>query len=190
MRFTICKTGIFEHQLNQVELQFGADASTVSQGQINEMMMVSNINKVTNQEKALDMYLMQLCLVDVATGHNSQFKMRDEASCTNSMIAYILSSNISYKLIYNVIRMTSINFLKPFQLQTVMCYAEIKYHSNDYTFMQIMADVLNVSKMQLKYWKEEANAKKAQSQEESKQIEPHAGLNKYNPGANTHLVKE
>lgn len=136
------------------------------------------------------MHLMQLSLVDVATGLNSEFKMTDESAPTNSMIAFILQSKISYKLIFTVIRMTSINFLKPFQLQTAMCYAEIKYHSNDYTFMQIMADVLNVTKMQLKFWKEEANAAKGQREEESKQIESHTGLNKYNPGANTHLVRE
>lgn len=42
--------------------------------------------------------------------------------------------------------MASVNFLKSYQLQTVMCYAEIRYHSNDFQFMQIMSDVLNVTK--------------------------------------------
>ena len=36
-----------------------------------------------------------------------------------------------------------------------MCYAEIRYHSNDFQFMQIMSEVLNVTKSQLKFWKEE-----------------------------------
>ena len=40
-----------------------------------------------------------------------------------------------------------------------MSYAELKYHSNDYTFMQIMADVLNVTKIQLKMWKDQKLAK-------------------------------
>jgi len=36
-----------------------------------------------------------------------------------------------------------------------MSYAELAYHSNDYTFLQIMGDVLSVAKNQIKIWKEE-----------------------------------
>jgi hypothetical protein len=117
--------------------------------------MVSAVNKAANQEKTLDMHLMQLSLVDIASGKNAKYKISDATSQRNAIIDYILSSAVSFRLIFRVIRMSSINFLKPFQLQTAMCYAELKYHSNDYTFMQIMADVLNVSKMQLKNWKVE-----------------------------------
>lgn len=39
--------------------------------------MVSNINKVGNQEKALDTHLMQLCLVDIASGKNALYKVND-----------------------------------------------------------------------------------------------------------------
>ena len=51
--------------------------------------------------------------------------------------------------------MQSPNFLKPWQLQTVMSYAETQYHSNDYQFITIMADVLMVVKLQIKLWKDD-----------------------------------
>ena len=51
--------------------------------------------------------------------------------------------------------MSSPNFLKPYQLQTVMSYAETQYHSNDYQFLTIMGDVLGVVKAQIQNWKEE-----------------------------------
>jgi hypothetical protein len=57
---------------------------------------------------------MQLCLVDIATGKNSKFKVNEDNLDQNPMIKYILSSSISYKLVFRVIRMSSINFLKPF----------------------------------------------------------------------------
>ena len=112
---------------------------------------------------------MQLSLVDIASGKNAVYS-RD-----NKMIEHILNSSISYRLIYRIIRMTSICYLKPYQLQSVMCYAEQKYHSNDFTFMQIMADVLHVTKMQLKQWKEQKQIKMAE--EESKVQSQH---NPYN----------
>jgi len=93
------------------------------------------------------MNLMQLSLVDIASGKNALFKMAEGGQHSNALIEHILQSNISYRLITRVIGMASVNFLKPFQLQSAMVYAELKYHSNDYTFVQIMADVLNVVKL-------------------------------------------
>lgn len=77
-------------------------------------MMVSQIDKANNQEKALDMHLMQLSLVDIATGKNSKFKVTEETVDQNATIQYILNSNVSFKLIFKTMKMTSINFLKPF----------------------------------------------------------------------------
>lgn len=39
------------------------------------------------------------------------------------------------------------NFLKPFQLSTVMSYIEFCYHSNDDQFRAIMVDVLALAKV-------------------------------------------
>ena len=36
-----------------------------------------------------------------------------------------------------------------------MSYAETQYHSNDYQFITIMADVLMVVKLQIKLWKDD-----------------------------------
>ena len=36
-----------------------------------------------------------------------------------------------------------------------MSYAETQYHSNDYQFITIMADVLTVVKLQIKLWKDD-----------------------------------
>jgi hypothetical protein len=71
------------------------------------------------------------------------------------VINHILNSQISFRLISQIIKMASPNFLKPWQLQTVMSYAETQYHSNDFQFITIMADVLTVVKMQIKLWKDE-----------------------------------
>ena len=50
-----------------------------------------------------------------------------------------------------------------------MVWAELRYHSNDYTFVQIMADVLNVVKYQLRQWREEKlKAQQDSDMEESK----------------------
>ena len=65
-----------------------------------------------------------------------------------------------------------------------MCYAELQYHSNDYTFMQIMSDVLSVSKKQIRFWKDERIQIQVQQQEEDKmQIDSSSnksGLYSYN----------
>ena len=49
-------------------------------------MMVSQIDKANNQEKTLDMHLMQLSLVDIATGKNSKFKVTEETVDQNATI--------------------------------------------------------------------------------------------------------
>ena len=116
---------------------------------------------MSNQEKELDADLMQLSLVDIANSKNSIY------SKDNRIIEHILDSQISYRLVYRIIRMASVCYLKPYQLQSVMCYAEQKYHSNDFTFMQIMADVLNVTKMQIKQWKEQKQQKLAEEESKS-----------------------
>jgi hypothetical protein len=101
--------------------------------QLNEKLMVSVTDKILQQEKIVDQILLQLALVDLKG-----------QSC---VVNHILNSNMSFKLISQIIKMSSPNFLKPYQLQTVMSYAETQYHSNDYQFITIMADVLTVVKM-------------------------------------------
>jgi hypothetical protein len=144
-------------------------------------LFAATVNKLEEQEKQLDTHLMQLCLVDVASGRNAKYVMTKDqphnSSATNVTIKYILNSQVSFRLISKVIRMSSHNWLKPFQLQTAMCYAEIKYHSNDYTFMQIMADVLNVTKLQLKAWKDQKHHNQISGGEETKSAS--YGLQKY-----------
>lgn len=81
--------------------------------------------------------------------------------------------------------MSSVNWLKPFQLQTAMCYAELKYHSNDFTFMQIMADVLNVTKLQLRAWKEQKQHHQLDDSEEAKGSSFGLQLYTYNPVTTT-----
>ena len=51
--------------------------------------------------------------------------------------------------------MKSTNYMKPFQLSTVMTYVETMYHSNDYVFLRVMAELLNITKIQIKFWKEQ-----------------------------------
>jgi hypothetical protein len=86
----------------------------ITSAKISEKMMVSVVNKVSNQEKTLDMHLMQLCLVDIATGKNSKYRVTDENQGQSAIIQHILNSKVSYRLIFSIIRMSSINFLKPF----------------------------------------------------------------------------
>jgi len=81
--------------------------------------MVSITDKILQQEKIVDQILMQLALMDLKGGQ----------SC---VISHILNSKISFRLISQIIKMSTPNFLKPWQLQTVMSYAEMQYHSNDF----------------------------------------------------------
>lgn len=46
-----------------------------------------------------------------------------------------------------------------------MSYAETQYHSNDFQFITIMADVLTVVKMQIKFWKDERLKSQIQDEE-------------------------
>lgn len=36
-----------------------------------------------------------------------------------------------------------------------MTYVETMYHSNDYVFLRVMAELLNITKIQIKFWKEQ-----------------------------------
>jgi len=51
IRSMVCSSGIFERELNQIEQGFGGDASQINETQINEIMMVSKIDKTISQEK-------------------------------------------------------------------------------------------------------------------------------------------
>lgn len=44
----ICKTGIFDIELSEVELAFGSDSSTITSNQINEKLLFTTVNKVSN----------------------------------------------------------------------------------------------------------------------------------------------
>ena len=85
--------------------------------------MVSVIDKIQKQETVLDHQLMQLALVDIASGLNSAYEIKNDNQNKNSTIYHIIDSQVSFKLVSQVIKMESANFLKPFQLQTVMLYA-------------------------------------------------------------------
>jgi hypothetical protein len=125
----------------------------ITMSQLNERLMVSVTDKVLQQEKVVDHQLLQLALVDIASGPNSLYKLsnRDdpffgEVCFQNGLIQFILQSQVSFRTIQAIIKMSSPNFLKPYQLQTVMSYAETQYHSNDYQFLTVMGDVLSVVK--------------------------------------------
>ena len=72
----------------------------------------------------------------------------------NVIIEHIYRSKQSFKMVNKIIKMKSANYLKPFQLSTVMTYVEALYHSNDSVFLRIMAELLNVAKIQIRYWKD------------------------------------
>ena len=48
LRAMICKTGIFDIELSEVELAFGSDSSTITSNQINEKLLFTTVNKVSN----------------------------------------------------------------------------------------------------------------------------------------------
>ena len=73
----------------------------------------------------------------------------------NVVIEHIFNSKASFKMVNKVIKMKSTGYLKPFQLSTVMTYVETLYHSNDFVFLRIMAELLNVAKIQIRYWKDQ-----------------------------------
>jgi len=110
------------------------------------------------REKLLEQQLVHLALVDIAGGLNKHLKTgtKDdnliqlddnfERFKNNFMLFYIVESPKSFRLVQDIIRISAPNFLKPYQLSTVMSYAETMFHSNDYQFMALMADVLGVVK--------------------------------------------
>ena len=52
-----------------------------------------------------------------------------------------------------------------------MCYIELRYHSNDYQFMAVIAEVLKVAMKQIKTWKDEKRQSMCTDEEEAKQSE-------------------
>ena len=77
-----------------------------------------------------------------------------DISTNNVVIEHIFYSKQSFKMVNKIIKMKSTNYLKPFQLSTVMTYVEALHHSNDYVFLRIMAELLNVAKILIRYWKD------------------------------------
>ena len=105
---------------------------------VSEIYKATSIDRSLKLEKDLDNQLMHLSLVDICGAHNKRFKLDmqlDEKGrllfCNNAVINHIFNSNCSFKLIQQIIKMKSPNFLKPYQLSTVMSYIERCYHSND-----------------------------------------------------------
>lgn len=106
---------------------------------------------------------MQLSLVDITGTINFAHKFKvlsgsmdngKEITTNNVAIEHIFHSKSSFKMVNKIIKMKSTSYLKPFQLSTVMTYVETLYHSNDFVFLRIMAELLNVAKIQIRYWKD------------------------------------
>lgn len=73
--------------------------------------MVTVTDKSLHQEKETEAQLMQLVLVDIANGQNSNYNTPLER---NYAIDFIINSSKSFKMVVQVIKMTSTNFLKPY----------------------------------------------------------------------------
>lgn len=58
--------------------------------------MVTVTDKTLHQEKEVDAQLMQLVLVDIASGHNAEYNNEKER---NFAIDYIMNSPKSYKMV-------------------------------------------------------------------------------------------
>ena len=95
---------------------------------------------------------MQLALVDIASKHNECYRalLENDQIKNNETIGHIAGGQKSFRIVTQIIRMKSECFMKPFQLQTIMSYAELLYHSNDFQFLALMKNVLGVVKSQLK----------------------------------------
>lgn len=74
-RSLVCWTGIFEYQLNTCEQEFGQEGGNLSSALIDAKLFGASVNNLDEQEKRLDSHLMQLCLVDVASGRNGNYVM-------------------------------------------------------------------------------------------------------------------
>lgn len=165
MRLLICQSQTLDDQIEKVDCLVVDDTQNFginSYDQIGDKYMSAVVDKAWQQEKDIDDQLMQLALSDITGTLNYAHKFHvisgnpgsDAIKANNSVIEYIFNSKQSFKLVNKIIKMKSSNYLKPFQLSTVMTYVETMYHSNDYVFLRIMAELLNVTKVQIKFWKE------------------------------------
>ena len=68
-------------------------------------------------------------------------------------------------MVEKIIKIKSTNYLKPFQLSTVMTYVQAMYHSNDYQFWKILLELLNITKIQIKFWKEQRHQMQQEMEE-------------------------
>jgi len=50
----------------------------ITYSQLNEKLMVSVIDKLQKQEQVFDQQLMQLALVDIASGLNANYEIRND----------------------------------------------------------------------------------------------------------------
>ena len=118
--------------------------------------MSSVVDKALQHEKFTDDHLMQLSLADITGTINYTHKFKvfsgnveqgEPIKANNSAIEYIFNSKQSFKMVNKIIKIKSTNYLKPFQLSTVMTYVQAMYHSNDYQFWKILLELLNITKI-------------------------------------------
>lgn len=69
------------------------------------------VDKNLHEERIIDEQLMQLSLVNISMGLNSCYS---EINGRSIIIDYIMNHQKSFKLIQQIIKMSSQNFLKPF----------------------------------------------------------------------------
>ena len=167
MRLLVAKSQIFDDQVERVESMVVDEAQNFglhSYDQIGDKYMSPVVDKALQQEKEVDNDLMQLSLVDITGTINFAHKFQvlsgsmengSAIKTNNVIIEHIYHSKSSFKMVNKIIKMKSTNFLKPFQLSTVMTYVETLYHSNDFVFLRIMAELLNVAKILIRYWKDQ-----------------------------------
>lgn len=117
-RTIVCRSGIFELELEKAEVQFGDGLDNDQIMHLNENFMGTIIDKLGNQEKKSDHQLMQLALIDIASKHNECYKavLENNAILKNETIAFIAGGQKSFKTVTQIIRMKSDCFMKPFQL--------------------------------------------------------------------------
>lgn len=151
LRLLVCSSGILNDQVETADT-FSYDEGIMGDNVINDKFMFTVVDKALGLEREIDKNLMELTLVDITAPNNFPHKFKilggsidgSAIETNNAVIEHIYNSKSSYKLVDKIIKMKSSNFLKPFQLYTVMTYVETQYHSNDGVFLKIMSELLNI----------------------------------------------
>ena len=163
LRLLVCSSGILNDQV-EIADTFTYDEGNMGDNIINDKFMFTVVDKALGLEREIDKNLMELTLVDITGPNNFPHKFKiisgsieggTAIQTNNVVIEHIYNSKSSYKLVNKIIKMKSSNFLKPFQLYTVMTYVETQYHSNDGVFLKIMSELLNIIVLQIRQWKDE-----------------------------------